>query len=79
LVKVQKESYDSFGKDPVPNVKEAGWAPGPVWMGRKIHCMGKTYKSFPVITNFIKLVLYPGRVPLHYQNLLTKAHVKGQE
>jgi len=24
------------GKDPVPIVQEAGWAPGPVWMGRKI-------------------------------------------
>jgi len=21
------------GKDPVPIVQEAGWAPGPVWMG----------------------------------------------
>ena len=24
------------GKDPVPIVQEAGWAPGPVWTGRKI-------------------------------------------
>ena len=23
------------GKDPVPILQEAGWAPGPVWMGRK--------------------------------------------
>ena len=23
-------------KDPVPNVQEAGWAPGPVWTGGKI-------------------------------------------
>jgi len=23
------------GKDPVPIVYEAGWAPGPVWMGAK--------------------------------------------
>jgi hypothetical protein len=23
------------GKDPVPIVQEAGWAPGPVWMGAK--------------------------------------------
>ena len=23
------------GKDPVPTVKEAGWAPGPVWTLRK--------------------------------------------
>ena len=25
------------GKDPVPIVKEAGWAPGPVWTGGKSH------------------------------------------
>jgi len=23
------------GKDPVPILQEAGWAPGPVWTGRK--------------------------------------------
>jgi hypothetical protein len=23
----------TFGKDPVPIVQEAGWAPGPVWIG----------------------------------------------
>jgi len=23
------------GKDPVPTVQEAGWAPGPVWTGEK--------------------------------------------
>ena len=24
-----------LGKDPVPILQEAGWAPGPVWMGGK--------------------------------------------
>jgi len=24
-------------KDPVPILQEAGWAPGPVWTGRKSH------------------------------------------
>ena len=24
-----------FGKDPVPILQEAGWAPRPVWMGGK--------------------------------------------
>jgi len=28
-------SYFTPGKDPVPIVQEAGWAPGPVWMGGK--------------------------------------------
>jgi len=25
------------GKDPIPIAQEAGWAPGPVWTGRKSH------------------------------------------
>jgi len=25
------------GKDPVPIIQEAGWAPGPVWTGGKSH------------------------------------------
>ena len=25
------------GKDPVPILQEAGWAPGPVWTGEKSH------------------------------------------
>jgi hypothetical protein len=25
------------GKDPVPILQEAGWTPGPVWMGGKSH------------------------------------------
>jgi hypothetical protein len=25
----------TLGKDPVPTVKEAGWAPGPVWTGEE--------------------------------------------
>ena len=27
--------YFTPGKDPIPIVQEAGWAPGPVWTGRK--------------------------------------------
>jgi hypothetical protein len=31
----QRHAPDAFipGKDPVPIVQEAGWAPGPVWTG----------------------------------------------
>ena len=27
----------TLGKDPVPDVQEAGWAPGPVWTGAENH------------------------------------------
>jgi hypothetical protein len=32
-VEVLPRPYFTLGKDPVPNVQEAGWAPGPVWTG----------------------------------------------
>ena len=31
----QSPAYFTNGKDPVPNLQEAGWAPGPVWTGGK--------------------------------------------
>jgi hypothetical protein len=33
VVSVTPRPYFTPGKDPVPNVQEAGWAPGPVWTG----------------------------------------------
>jgi hypothetical protein len=33
VVSVTLQPYFTPGKDPVPIVQEAGWAPGPVWTG----------------------------------------------
>jgi hypothetical protein len=33
VVSVTPRPYFTPGKDPVPVVQEAGWAPGPVWTG----------------------------------------------
>ena len=35
------------GKDLVPIVQEAGWAPGPVWMGRKARPHRDSILEFP--------------------------------
>jgi len=35
------------GKDPVPIVHEAGWAPGQVWTGAKINNMGMVLTTYP--------------------------------
>ena len=32
-VSVTPQPLFTPGKDPVPNVQEVGWAPGPVWIG----------------------------------------------
>jgi hypothetical protein len=31
-----RPGYFTPWKDPVTNVQEGGWAPGPVWTGRKL-------------------------------------------
>ena len=36
VVSSKPQLHFTPGKDLVPNVQEAGWAPGPVWMGGKI-------------------------------------------
>jgi hypothetical protein len=35
------------GKDPVPIVQEAGWAPGPVWTGEKSRSHGDSIPDRP--------------------------------
>ena len=35
MVSSKPRPHFTPGKDPVPILQEAGWAPGPVWMGGK--------------------------------------------
>ena len=35
MVNVTPRPFFNPGKEPVPVLQEAGWAPGPVWMGGK--------------------------------------------
>jgi len=35
VVSITPQLHCTPGKDPVPILQEAGWAPGPVWMDRK--------------------------------------------
>ena len=41
----------TLGKDPVPILQEAGWAPGPVWMGRKSHPHLDSISDCPAIVS----------------------------
>ena len=40
--------YFTPGKDPVPIIQEAGWAPGPVWTGGKSRPHRDSIPDFPV-------------------------------
>ena len=40
MVSSTPRPYFTLGKDPIPIVQEAGWAPGPVWTDGKSHPTG---------------------------------------
>ena len=47
------------GKDPVPILQEAGWAPGPVWTGGKSHPHWDTTPDRPVRSQSLYGLSYP--------------------
>ena len=48
------------GKDPVPILQEAGWAPGPVWTGGKSHPNRYSIPDHPVRSSVAILTELPG-------------------
>ena len=53
------------GKDPVPIVQEAGWAPGPVWIGAKnLTPTGIRSPDRPARSELLYRLRYPG--PLNF-------------
>jgi hypothetical protein len=49
------------GKDPVPIVQEAGWAPGPVWIGVENHApTGIRSKDLLARSELLYRLRYPG-------------------
>ena len=52
------------GKDPVPNVQEAGWAPGPVWMGGKSRPHQDSIPDRPARSQLLYQLGYPAHVML---------------
>ena len=47
------------GKDPVPTLQEAGWAPGPVWTGRKSHPHRDSILDSPARSQLLYRLSYP--------------------
>ena len=48
------------GKDPVPIVQEAGWAPGPVWTGGKSRPPRDSILDRPARSQSLYRLSYPG-------------------
>ena len=51
--------YFTPGKDPVPIVQEARWAPGPVWTGGKSRPTGIRYPDLPTRSQSLYRLSYP--------------------
>ena len=55
------------GKDPVPTVQEAGWAPGPVWTGAKnLALTGTRTPDRPARSESLYRLSYPGPHNYYY-------------
>jgi len=49
-------------KDPVPILQDAGWAPGPVWTGRKSRPHWDSILDCPVISQSLYRLSYPAHI-----------------
>ena len=57
--------YFTPGKDPVPIVHEAGWAPGPGWTGGKSRATGIRSPDRPVRSQSLYRLSYPAHTHTH--------------
>ena len=58
------------GKDPVPILQEAGWAPGPVWTGRKSRSHRDSTPDHPALSQSLYRLSYPVHIiPLLGSNI----------
>jgi hypothetical protein len=57
--------YFTPRKEPVPIVQEAGWAPGPVWMGGKSRPTGIRSLDRPTRSQWLYRLTYPAHIPIH--------------
>jgi len=55
------------GKDPVPIVQEAGWAPGPIWMGGKSRPHRDSIWTVQPVAQSLYRLSYPAHT-VHFRN-----------
>ena len=73
MVSGQQQSRPHFtpGKDPVPILQEAGWAPGPVWGGGKSPPRRDSIPDLPVRSSVVIPLELPGPQKTHECVLIT--------
>jgi hypothetical protein len=76
VVSVTPRPYFTPGKDPVPIVQEAGWAPGPVWTGAEnLAPTGIRSPDRPIRIQSLYRLSYPAHSSLVSESIF-KAFVK---
>ena len=61
------------GKDPVPILQEAGWAPGPVWRAENLVPTGIRYRTFqPVVSRYTDWAIRPTYLSCSLRELKTR-------
>jgi hypothetical protein len=71
VVSIRPWPYLTPGKDPVPIVQEAGWAPGPVWTGGKSRPTGFRSPDRPTRSQSLYRLSYPA----HHLKVLETRYV----
>jgi hypothetical protein len=57
------------GKDPVPIVQEAGWAPGPIWTGGQSRPVGVLSPDRPARSQSLYRLRYPAHIQCRPVNI----------
>ena len=60
MVSSTPRAHFTLGKDPVPILQEAGWAPGPVWTGGKCRPLRDSIPDRPVLSSVTIATEIPG-------------------
>jgi len=63
------------GKDPVPILQKAGWAPGPAWKGGNLVSTGDSIPDRPARSQLLYRLSYPAHTHTIY-NIKRKSHTK---
>jgi len=72
VVSVTPRPQFNPGKDPVPIVQEAGWAPGPVWTGGKPRSHRDSIPDLPARRQSLYRLSYPAQVKKYQPYKLNK-------
>ena len=69
MVSSTPRPYFTPGKDPVPILQEAGWAPGPVWRGGKSRRHRDSIPDRPARSQSLYTLSYPAHISIYIRNL----------